>query len=536
MLVTLIFQEVDRLLRTLVPRKSVYFAFDGPAPLAKLMTQRSRRAKRRARDGGGGAAAAAAADMPAPVEEGPPPTAEELAAAALAEARKRRKARYRVARGDGVDPLAMAPGTELMAYLASSLEYWCVSRLQSDRRYEHVTAIVSGPHVAGEGELKIIDYLHTSVAPTDSVVIVGSDADIILQGVLTTCVRDFFVYIGGAPREPATLLSVWMLVRQLDELFPGESAAVRADFVVLCLLNGNDYLPKLRGSSFPRLWNRYKRLKSASGGHGSAMEEESATVTAASAGGLGVGRFYDVESYLRGILWTLAMYVDGVCPDFTYMYTKKYSPSPAVLVAWIRAHDGDPPGAMTPPISLTPPLPPHKATLALLPPRGAHLLPGPLRPLIATPAAAAQFISDVDGTFLVDRLHAAVDAIPLSAYTLSERRRTMLGAPQRFRRPPGAVSRLMPVEAIPPPPGRRFGRLTPRPAVDRVTLALTAKPPCRPWPAAVRFRALLPSLAAGVRGGVRPAVALRREREGEAWAVVGMAALAGGSLHGLSRR
>eukprot|EP00170_Pyropia_yezoensis_P009342 contig_41063_g9377 len=118
-------------------------------------------------------------------------------------------------------------------------------RTLSDRRYEHVTAIVSGPHVAGEGELKIIDYLHTSVAPTDSVVIVGSDADIILQGVLTTCVRDFFVYIGGAPREPATLLSVWMLVRQLDELFPGESAAVRADFVVLCLLNGNDYLPKL---------------------------------------------------------------------------------------------------------------------------------------------------------------------------------------------------------------------------------------------------------------------------------------------------
>lgn len=267
MLVALIFQEVDRLLRTLVPRKSVYFAFDGPAPLAKLMTQRARRAKQRARDGGAddAPAAGAPADAPAPVEEGPPPTAEELAAAARAAARQRRKARYRVARGDGVDPLAMAPGTELMAYLASSIEYWCVSRLQSDRRYEHVTAIVSGPHVAGEGELKIIDYLHTSVAPSDSVVIVGSDADIILQGVLTTCVRDFFVYVGGAPRQPAMLLSVWVLVRLLDDLFPGESAAVRADFVVLCLLNGNDYLPKLRGSNFPRLWNRYKQLKKAPG-------------------------------------------------------------------------------------------------------------------------------------------------------------------------------------------------------------------------------------------------------------------------------
>lgn len=33
------------------------------------------------------------------------------------------------------------------------------------------------------------------------------------------------------------------------------------DFVFLTLLLGNDYLPKLRGASLPRLWSFYKGLR-----------------------------------------------------------------------------------------------------------------------------------------------------------------------------------------------------------------------------------------------------------------------------------
>jgi len=40
-----IFRELDATLRTLQPRKSVVLAFDGPGPLAKLLTQRKRRLK-----------------------------------------------------------------------------------------------------------------------------------------------------------------------------------------------------------------------------------------------------------------------------------------------------------------------------------------------------------------------------------------------------------------------------------------------------------------------------------------------------------
>ena len=36
----LLFRELDRILARTQPRKSVVFALDGPAPLAKLLTQR----------------------------------------------------------------------------------------------------------------------------------------------------------------------------------------------------------------------------------------------------------------------------------------------------------------------------------------------------------------------------------------------------------------------------------------------------------------------------------------------------------------
>jgi hypothetical protein len=40
-----VFRELDATLRILEPRKSIVLAFDGPGPLAKLLTQRKRRLK-----------------------------------------------------------------------------------------------------------------------------------------------------------------------------------------------------------------------------------------------------------------------------------------------------------------------------------------------------------------------------------------------------------------------------------------------------------------------------------------------------------
>lgn len=48
-----LYKRLDKLLNTTQPRKSVMLAIDGPAPLAKLMTQRERRKVGAGRGAGG---------------------------------------------------------------------------------------------------------------------------------------------------------------------------------------------------------------------------------------------------------------------------------------------------------------------------------------------------------------------------------------------------------------------------------------------------------------------------------------------------
>lgn len=54
---------------------------------------------------------------------------------------------------------------------------------------------------------------------------------------------------------------MWEVVRSLEEIFPGQSEFVRNDLAVLIMLNGNDYLPKVRGVSFDRCFRSYTSLK-----------------------------------------------------------------------------------------------------------------------------------------------------------------------------------------------------------------------------------------------------------------------------------
>lgn len=50
-------------------------------------------------------------------------------------------------------------------------------------RFANVTYYVSGANVPGEGELKCIDWIKLNVRnPDDSVVVIGGDADLVLQG------------------------------------------------------------------------------------------------------------------------------------------------------------------------------------------------------------------------------------------------------------------------------------------------------------------------------------------------------------------
>lgn len=182
--------------------------------------------------------------------------------------------------------------------------------------FAHVKFYISGANVPGEGEVKCIDWLKQQSNPgsEESAVIVGGDADLILQGLTLSEVSaqqhfcfsshqcfmcmlhtvaavevgtDMWVmpllsFVGPAalPRSlslhcqvkntficSATghhsfrLSSIWEVVRSLDALLPGQSEFVRNDVAVLIMLNGNDYLPKVRGVSFQTCFQAYTALK-----------------------------------------------------------------------------------------------------------------------------------------------------------------------------------------------------------------------------------------------------------------------------------
>eukprot|EP00177_Eucheuma_denticulatum_P008331 GFKZ01015161.1.p1 GENE.GFKZ01015161.1~~GFKZ01015161.1.p1 ORF type:complete len:721 (-),score=65.74 GFKZ01015161.1:1831-3993(-) len=235
-LASAIFHQLDQILKSCVPRKSIFLAYDGPGPFAKLKTQRKRRCKSKSGN----------CTNNAPLSSNRPRAGK-----------------------TPVDSLEFTPGVEMVLFLLEISEYWAYTRLQNDRKYRNVDICISGCDVAGEGELKLMDYFRSEhVSPTDSVVVVGGDADIVLQGLATTRIRNFFVYLHQmpSPRKKSTnyVISVWELCRTFEQMFPGESDGVRIDFILLCILNGNDYIPKIRGSSLSRLWSRYRRLKAVS--------------------------------------------------------------------------------------------------------------------------------------------------------------------------------------------------------------------------------------------------------------------------------
>jgi hypothetical protein len=133
----LLHRRLDALLAATSPRQRVVLAFDGPAPLAKVLEQRRRRrreAERSIRD-----------------------AAEREAAAELGAGRDARDGpRRRPAAG--LSPLSLTTGTLLMLELHTSLAVYICRRL-ADPRHQHLRFELSDSTVKGEGELKILSRL-----------------------------------------------------------------------------------------------------------------------------------------------------------------------------------------------------------------------------------------------------------------------------------------------------------------------------------------------------------------------------------------
>jgi 5'-3' exonuclease len=204
-----------KVIRQVEPARGVYIAVDGVAPMAKIRQQRMRRFK--------AAAAAAAAD----------------------------------ADSNHWDKNAITPGTAFMDALGVRLQELAAKHMRPDFQI-----CVSGADEPGEGEQKIMSFLRAgSAAGTESLVIYGLDADLIVLSLWTRAVhfpeRAVYLFREHVERGEISRDAVgeelfdWFSIADLemairDGLGAGAGAGATAniqDYCAAMMLLGNDFLP-----------------------------------------------------------------------------------------------------------------------------------------------------------------------------------------------------------------------------------------------------------------------------------------------------
>jgi len=272
----LLLKELDKCLSIAKPLKSIVLSFDGPPAAAKLATQRRRRygiivrnIKRKER-------------IDLLVQKGLISNPDKLNKPSGKFKKKLRKEEREEL------TLAITPGTKFMERAEEAVLYWAWQRLSNPNgkmKIQNCRIYISPSSGPGEGEVKLLDWLFQAgnfsqqskkikrrnstpiLKRGDSVAIMGGDSDLVLEGLIIppSITHNVFVIL-PSKNNRSYAVSLWettlTLSRFLGSRFNvNDIMRVRTDLVLLLIMNGNDYLPKLRGSSgFNKLFHTYLYL------------------------------------------------------------------------------------------------------------------------------------------------------------------------------------------------------------------------------------------------------------------------------------
>ncbi|XP_047087641.1 5'-3' exoribonuclease 3-like isoform X3 [Lolium rigidum] len=163
------------------------------------------------------------------------------------------------------DPTVIMPGTKFMETISGALEYYIRRRISTDPWWKDIKVILSDANVPGEGEDKIMSFIRAqqsmeSYDPNTRHCIYGHDADLIM---LALASHEVHISIlrkkphstgaspkGRPPNEPHQFLNVWVLREYLElemavPAWKHDTERLIDDFIFICLLMGNDYIPRI---------------------------------------------------------------------------------------------------------------------------------------------------------------------------------------------------------------------------------------------------------------------------------------------------
>lgn len=357
-----LFRQLDRMLAYVQPTRSVTLAVDGPAPVAKLSTQRERRAE-------------------------------------VCNGKRMQKC--------DLMKMAITPGSELMSErIAEALKYYCAQRLGT-QKYKGVVFEVCGPDVPGEGEVKMLGKVE-GLSKGSSCVLVGNDSDLLLLALARknckpAVLQDYLPAPGShRKKQPAMMLFRSDKFEQLLlSHLPKGAPAYRSklDFITLCCMSGNDYLPSAGHMGVQYAFRAYKQLK-----HEPRMANKTLITLSPSFNWDFMQRLaakvYEthpeaaqppnhsrphqmsqsispeslLQGYASGLLWVLDMYLAGQAHHSTWQYFSGHrAPVPKEFATLPQ------PRHLTPPRSREPLPSPLESLVLSLPRGGRSLVPKGLR-------------------------------------------------------------------------------------------------------------------------------------------------------------
>ena len=201
-------ESIENILITINPNKRLILCVDGSAPCSKQAQQRKRRFK---------------------------------AVASKEEDDK------------SFDSNQLSPGTQFMDYLSKYIDWFIRKRLTENPLWQNLEIVYSSCNVPSEGEQKLLSYIRKYGKSNESFMIHGLDADLIMLSLLTHFPKMYVLRDDTFDRyNKYLLLDIGNVRNKLIEKMKWENESqfcleesLINDFVFLCFLCGNDFLPHI---------------------------------------------------------------------------------------------------------------------------------------------------------------------------------------------------------------------------------------------------------------------------------------------------
>ena len=289
-----------------------------------------------------------------------------------------------------ISSICLSPGTKMIKIIEDKIEIY-IANLINKYKFIKPEMVFSKSCEPDEGEIKICRQVFLNGSgfgqSNDRHLIIGNDADIIVLSMALKPVYNINILFNT--NNGRELLSLHKLLESFMTILNKKydidlikNSDLRDDYVLISLMMGNDYFPKMEYVNYIKLWDCYYTFSKQNNGTlindgkfnvknmKSFMHLLYSNLTIA--GKRVTVKTYDknrVNSYLNGLLWCLKTYNNGQCTDYTYTYTGGKSVHPYEIYFHLFAENIDYD------IKVTIPINSEYYPLLIMPLTAKHLIP-----------------------------------------------------------------------------------------------------------------------------------------------------------------